>query len=279
MKDTIAVYALWRDSQSHIQRTLNQFEDLESLDFDFEYYFYENDSKDDTVLILKDWLKNRKHKFKHENIGAKKFGRVINKERMQFLCECRNKCKDLLKETTAKFTILVDSDTIFNKENLQKHLESIKTLPNCVLSTPNIRQNIPDFMTEKTHDSYYDVYPFIDISLKTGLYFTDCPSRRYEDKLNWFVGKPIEVFSAFGGFALVKTEILKKVKWSTDGKCDHVNFCKEINKYGSIYLDPQNKVNVDIDLSQYDLNDMKKTAKQQLNSIVAPIEGEIFLKE
>ena len=54
MKDTIAVYALWRDSQSHIQRTLNQFEDLESLDFNFEYYFYENDSKDDTVLILKD---------------------------------------------------------------------------------------------------------------------------------------------------------------------------------------------------------------------------------
>ena len=98
MRDTIAVYSLFRDSEPHLARTLAQFEDLESLDYNFEYYFYENDSKDNTVSILKGWLKNRKHKFTHENLNAKKFDSVTSVERMRFLCECRNKCKDLLEE-------------------------------------------------------------------------------------------------------------------------------------------------------------------------------------
>ena len=51
--EKISVYALWRDSESHIHRTLNQLEDLEKLGFDFEYFFYENDSKDNTVSYFK----------------------------------------------------------------------------------------------------------------------------------------------------------------------------------------------------------------------------------
>lgn len=39
MRDTIAVYSLFRDSESHLARTLAKFEDLESLDYNFEYYF------------------------------------------------------------------------------------------------------------------------------------------------------------------------------------------------------------------------------------------------
>ena len=66
MKDTIAVYALWRDSEAHIERTLHQLEDLENLNYNFEYYFYENDSKDNTVNILTKWLDKRSGKFLHE---------------------------------------------------------------------------------------------------------------------------------------------------------------------------------------------------------------------
>jgi len=95
MKDTIAVYALWRDSEPHIQRTLSQLEDLESLDYNFEYYFYENDSKDDTVIILNKWLKGRSGKFSHETLSAKKFGSVADSDRMFLLSESRNKCKKL----------------------------------------------------------------------------------------------------------------------------------------------------------------------------------------
>ena len=32
-------------SEAHIERTLHQLEDLENLNYNFEYYFYENDSR------------------------------------------------------------------------------------------------------------------------------------------------------------------------------------------------------------------------------------------
>jgi len=264
MIDTIAVYSLFRDSEPHLARTLAQFEDLESLDYNFEYYFYENDSKDNTVAILKDWLKNKDHKFRHENLNAKKFGSVTSVERMEFLCDCRNKCKDLLEESDSKYTILIDSDVVFEKDNLRQHIKTIEKIEDCILITPNIRQNIPDLMYGITKDSYYDVYPLFDSKAQNCLYFTDCPFRNGLDRMKWSLGQPVKCESAFGGFALTRTEVLKKVKWSTDGLCDHVNWCQDISRYGSIYIDPLNKVSVNIDLALLNIHNCGKIAKQQI---------------
>lgn len=263
MRDSIAVYSLWRDSEPHIKRTLSQLEDLESLDYDFEYYFYENDSKDNTVRILRDWLSNRKGNLLSEKLNAKKFGSVTDVERMEFLCECRNKCKNLLKDSTSEYTILIDSDIYFSKENLQQHIKTIESIEDAVMITPNVRQNIPDFIFNKTDDSYYDVYPFFDMAQNRGLYFTDCPFKNGADRMRWIFGKPIKCLSAFGGFVLIKTKILKEVSWSTKGECDHVEFCLSVNRYGSIYIDPQNKVKTVIDLSKLNLENCKQIAKTQ----------------
>jgi len=263
MRDTIAVYALWRDSEPHIQRTLSQLEDLETLDYDFEYYFYENDSKDNTVAILKNWLKNRKHKFRHENLNAKKFGSVTSVERMEFLCKCRNKCKNLLKDTKSEYTLLVDSDIFFSKENLEKHLDSINSLDDCVMVTPNVRQNIKDLMFNETEDSYYDVYPLFDKNKKRGLYFSDCPFPSGMDRMDWKFKKPVKCLSAFGGFALIRTEALKKVNWSTNGECDHVNLCIDLQVFGNIYVDPNNLVRSEIDLTRLNLEACASMAERQ----------------
>lgn len=264
MREIISVYSLWRDSEPHIHRTLSQLEDLESLDYDFEYYFYENDSKDNTVRILEDWMRERKGSFLHENLNRQKFKSTPDVKRMEFLCECRNKCKDLLKDTQSRYTLLFDSDVEFNKNNLIQHLNTIERIDGCCLITPNIRQNIPDLMYGITKDSYYDVYPLFDGRDRSCWYWTDCPFTYGLDRMKWSLGQPIKCASAFGGFALMKTDVLKKVKWSTDGLCDHVNFCKEILPYGSIYLDPKNKVYVQIDLSEHDLNQFRVIAKHQL---------------
>ena len=266
MRDTIAVYSLFRDSEPHLARTLAQFEDLESLDYSFEYYFYENDSKDSTVPLLKQWLEKRTHKFLHENLDAESFGSVQNIDRMQMLCEFRNKCKNLLKNSSSKYTLMVDSDVNFNKPNLESHLELIERLEDAVLVTPNVRQNIPDYAFGISTDSYYDVYPLLDKSNNRGLYWTDCPFKNGLDRMNWSLGNAIKCNSAFGGFALSYTDIIKQVKWSTDGECDHVNFCKELSAFGSIYVDPKNKVHVEVDLSKHNLNRFKNIAKQQLNA-------------
>ena len=268
MSDTIAVYSLWRDSEPHIERTLKQFEDLESLNYKFEYYFYENDSKDNTASVLIDWTADRGGTFLTERLDTKKFGRTTDMERMKTMCELRNKCRELVSPSKSKYTILIDSDIIFDKNNLLKHIETIESADGAVMVTPNIRQNIPDLVYGLTEDSYYDVYPLFDRFGSTGLYWTDCPLKNGIDRMNWSMGKPIKCNSAFGGFALILTDVLKNVKWSTDGACDHVYFCKEVNELGSIYIDPTNRVFANIDLTKYDLTDFERRAKMQLHGQV-----------
>ncbi|MGA0317740.1 MAG: glycosyltransferase [Flavobacteriaceae bacterium] len=264
MREVISVYSLWRDSEPHIHRTLRQLEDLESLDYEFEYYFYENDSKDNTVNILEDWMKGRRGDFLHENLNTQKFNSVKDVERMKLLCEYRNKCKKLLELTQAKYTLMLDSDIKFNKSNLEKHIQTLKENKEAVMVTPNVRQNIPDLVYGKSEDSYYDVYPFFDRFGQRGNYFDDCPFKNGIDRMYWSFGQAVKCNSAFGGFALINTDVLKKCSWSTDGECDHVNFCKDVCTFGDILIDPQNTVKVEVDLSKIDLQNYKVMAARQL---------------
>ena len=88
MGEKISVFCIWRDSEKSIHKTLKQLESLESLEtFSFSFYFYENDSSDNTVEILSNWMSSRNGKILSENLGAKKFGSVEDPERMIFLCD------------------------------------------------------------------------------------------------------------------------------------------------------------------------------------------------
>ena len=66
MKDSkiVAVLSLWRDSEGYIDRSLDQFEAMETLLHAHKircvYSFFENDSVDETPHILMDWLSTRK---------------------------------------------------------------------------------------------------------------------------------------------------------------------------------------------------------------------------
>ena len=275
MKDTIAVYALWRDSEAHIERTLHQLEDLENLNYNFEYYFYENDSKDNTVNILTKWLDKRSGKFLHENIGAKKFGSVINKERMLLLSDCRTKCKNLGKESSAKYALCLDSDIIFDKNNLEMHISDLEKLPNCAMVTPNVRQDIPDLISGESKDSYYDILPFYDRFKVSGLPWANCPFRNGIDKMFWGMGKPVKCFSAFGGFALIKGDIYKKVNWSSTGLVDHINLCQEINDFGDIYVCPKNKVKAVFTVTDKQIQNFKQTSIKVFNNPIT-FNQEIF---
>lgn len=261
----ISVFCIWRDSEKTIHRTLKQLEDLESIDdFEFSYFFYENDSKDKTVEILEQWLVNRNGKLKSEKINSIKYGRTIDPNRMKLLCQCRNKCKNLSNLNDSDYSLLIDSDIIFNKNNLIDHINSINNLDNAVMITANVRQEIPDFTFKNSPDSYYDVYAFRDKHGSNGLFFSDCPSYKKDDQLNWKLGMPIVTMSSFGGFALIKSEIFNKVSWSSDIHCDHVNMCFDISRYGLIYINPRCKVTVNVGMNDVDLQICKNTGEKQL---------------
>jgi hypothetical protein len=264
MNKKISVFCLWRDSEKTIHKTLKQLENLESMEgFEFSYFFYENDSKDNTVEILKEWISKRSGNLKIEILNASKFGSTTDPARMKFLCECRNKCKDLALDNKFDYSLLIDSDIEFNNNNFLLQIESLDNIDNAAMTTANVRQNIPDFTFNSSLNSYYDTYAFRDEYGNNGLYWSDSPFIRKENRLGWMLGQPQITMSSFGGFAIIKSCIFNKVKWHSDFHCDHVNMCYDISRYGSIYIIPRSKVYVKIDTSKYDLNSFKDMAQKQ----------------
>jgi hypothetical protein len=100
-----------------------------------------------------------------------------------------------------------------------------------------------------------------------GLYFSSCPLINESDQIKWFNGEPVEVLSAFGGFAAIKGDAFKQVKWSSDFHCDHVNLCFELSRIGSIYILPNTKVFVEVEPERIDLSSFKQSAAQQKMAI------------
>ena len=88
----ITIISIFRDSELYINNCLKKLDSLEQkTDAKFEYFFYENDSKDKTKEILNKWMKNKKGKLICENINTPKFGSIVNKERFSLLAQYRNK--------------------------------------------------------------------------------------------------------------------------------------------------------------------------------------------
>lgn len=244
-------------------KLFSQLEDIESIDdLEISYYFYENDSTDNTASILSDWLKNRKGKLRSENLDSFKFGRSPSRARMAQMCYCRNLGKDLC-EDYGDISMVFDSDIEFSKQtflNMSSFLEANKQ---AVMVTPNVVQEIADYTLNKKSESYYDIYPFRDRWGNNGLYFSSCPFIDKRDQRDWELGEPIEALSAFGGFSLIKPEAFQQVKWSSDFHCDHVNMCMELSKIGKIYVHPLIKVRVDLSGVDLPISSFKQTAAQQ----------------
>jgi hypothetical protein len=254
MKKTIGAFCIWRDNEDSIYKTLSQLEEIEK-EFDVTYFFYENDSKDNTPAILKKWMSgDRKGSLKVEVLGSPHFKRTLEPERMGQLCSYRNKCKKLSEGLSFDYAVVFDSEIIFSVENLKKQIKTLIDTENCVMVCPNIRQNIYAYASDFCLTSYYDVYPFKDRYGNRGIYFADCPSFQEDDMKNWRRGNPVRVNSAFGGFAVIKWEAFEKVSWSSDLNCDHVNFCYDLSRYGDIYIDSASKVQIDIDLTREDID-------------------------
>lgn len=264
MKTKISAFCIWRDSEKYIHSALETLESLANLkDFDFSFYFYENDSKDKTPDILEEWINKRHGGFLSEKLGAQKFGSTTDPQRMKLLCSCRNKCKSLAGKNESDFSLLFDSDIKFTVENFLTQISFLFQNTDAVMVTPNVRQNIPDLVFGDKDDSYYDVYPFRDKYGNDGMYCCDCPSFLHEDKIAWKFSKPIRVLSAFGGFAIVRSEIFNKVSWSSDVNCDHVNMCFDISRMGDIYILPYSRVYSHVETNKLNLENLKDIALRQ----------------
>ena len=262
----ISVLGLWRDSEDHINRTLNCLEDIEA-EADFSYYFYENDSIDETRDILKDWLSPRKGSLLSESIGLPKFGSVMDIERLMLLAYYRNRCASQIKDSDTEYTLMIDTDVEFTKKDFLVLLGEMIQM-DCVMAVANTRQpQVKDLVTHLSEDSFYDVGCLKDMYFNTGAYMSDCPLVLEKDRDAWYAGKPVKIAAGFSGFSLVKTEALKKCKWSTQGRIEHINFCTELREFGDIYIIRECQPKTYFDESRVDVSSFPDIGRQVLEGL------------
>lgn len=240
----ISIFSLWRDSESYIHRTLRTLEEMEKLhpSIDFSYYFYENDSKDNTAKILLDWTDQRRGTVLSERINFEKEGSVFTQSRMDKMCYYRNRMINMGRFLRTDFSLIFDSDVFFSPDIIKQFLSKIDS--QTVMYTPNITQDIKCKLCQCGQDSYYDVAPLFDKYGQQGLHWACNPFSNVFDRQLFQTGKPVEVSSAFGGAAFFKSYPLNFCNWRTKSTCDHTLFCEDIRQFGKIKVYPDIKVHV-----------------------------------
>ena len=198
-KNKISIFSLFRDSESYIHECLSSLNDIESAtNANFEYFFYENDSKDNTAEILKNWIKNKDGKLLSEKANEESYGSTLEPNRMIKMARIRNKMANLGKPVKSDYSVVIDSDLIFSKNIINDFLK-YKDLDFSML-TPNVRQTVPCKMGGDSETSYYDSLSLFDTENNHCMTWSDNPFYENSDRIKFKSGDPIHVNRAFGGF-------------------------------------------------------------------------------
>ena len=247
----ISVFSLFRDSEKHLDRLFRQLEKVEQqTNAQFEYFFYENDSIDNTAKLLKEWISTRNGRLLSEEIGSKKFGSTLDSERMILLSNARNKMKNLDDGLSSTFSLIFDSDIIFDGSLVNNFLKH-KGLDFSML-TANVRQDVPCKMGSGKESSYYDSSILFDTEGNNCMTWSNNPFYEDKDRENFENNNPVEVSRAFGSAAFCRTKAFKKCQWNSSGESEHWSFCDQMREYGKIFVLPNVKVYVNIDQKSWD---------------------------
>jgi|TARA_R110000824_G_scaffold69294_5_gene178595 hypothetical protein len=250
-KYKISIFSLFRDSESYINECLRSLDEVElTTNADFEYFFYENDSKDNTSKILGDWIKGKRGKLLSETANEQSHGSTLEPNRMIKMARIRNKMADLGKPVDSDYSIVIDSDLNFSKNIVNEFLK-YKDL-NFSMLTPNVRQTVPCKMNGKSETSYYDSLSLFDTENNHCMTWSDNPFYEDSDRNKFESGEPIHVNRAFGGFAFIKSNLFNKVNWKSSGNLEHWALCDQLNEHGKIYFLPEIRPTVNIKQQQWE---------------------------
>lgn len=264
---------LFRDSEKNLPFFFKRLEGLEKQ-YDMEYYFYENDSKDNTVEELEIWMLNRKGKVFSEILDNPSFGHTTQKERMKYMTYYRNKLLDSITPLDSDYCFIIDSDVDYTPDIIEKYLSHMgKDVAMC---TPFVKQTVKCNMCNCNKQSYYDTFAIQDKDNYQGVLLSCNPFLRAQDRKDWDNKKPVSVNSAFGGAALVRTIAVNNSRWDTKpriskvknigesetGSCEHWSFCEGVLKYGKVIVIPT--IETYVKIKDWSLSPLQIAHQQQL---------------
>lgn len=124
----ISVILLIKNGEKYLQylnKYFNKIEKKYQKNYIFEYFFYENDSNDNTKNELSNFFKNRKGKYWSEKLEKKDktFDGGINNKRCSYMTYLRRKLKKKHGILNSDYTLLIDCDVIYKENFINKYIE------------------------------------------------------------------------------------------------------------------------------------------------------------
>jgi len=233
----ISVVSLFRDSEGYLQTAFRLLEGLERH-HDAEYFFYENDSADATPELLRGWMAGRRGTVVTETLGMPRFAQDTEPLRLAAMAQYRNRILAEAAGADAEWTLLLDSDVVFPETIVEQYLATGE--PGVAMFTPFVEHNVRCRMCDPPcgRPAYYDTFALRDRNDRIGQVFSCNPFWIEPDRTAWWNGHPVEVHSAFGGAALIRSDVLAQCHWDSDGDCEHIPFARQVRTFGRILAVP-----------------------------------------
>lgn len=252
----LSIICMFKNNEKYLNefffKIVGEFEEM--YDVDFEYYVIENNSTDNTRSLLRDFFKKQSTKSKLLLFNSKTEvftgGDGKQYERIKNISNIRNKLVNSIVPLNSNWCLFIDSNIFFKKEILTDMFKYDPCRNNIGMMTPytqqllipQIHKNIPNLTKPTLLGHYYDTFSIYDTNNKNFwplCPFEKCKLCRHNDCKNRERIKEnvsvVDVNSAFGGFALIKTDILnnKSIRWNTlshnfqndESICEHFLFC------------------------------------------------------
>jgi len=252
MKNTkIVIGGLFKDSANKFELFKKRINNLSKYFKNLQVVIFENDSSDNSRILLLDWEKNQSniHIIKlldNEYCLLKKkspvsYGMYSNK-RMILMAKYRNYIKEYvdINYNDYDYYTMIDTDTTgpLNINGLA-HAFSTQSTLNWDMIAANGKTG---YLSTTGKLMYYDTLAIYNYN----------KSKEYNIKnlsyitlyLNFINNKPLKVDCAFGGFAIYKMSSVKNVNYTpADGKyiCEHTIFTNnmKLNGHSNFYIEPK----------------------------------------
>lgn len=219
-----------RDNETTLRKTFSLLDKIQQKHKDdilFKYCIYENDSKDDTKNIIREFASSHKCTFLVQTLNKKLWANVRKHDRVKDMVEYRNKMKSLCGiGPHIDYCVVLDSNICFEDTILEQMIDVMDSHPNAQMVTP--------FGHIEGHSKvYYDTF---------AIKLFDVESERKSVKAlnrHFYNNDTLNVESAFGGFALIRAEAFKEASWKVSEEfliSEHYEFCKDIRKFGDILI-------------------------------------------
>jgi GT2 family glycosyltransferase len=233
---SLSIIVLCRDNERYLPRLFAMLEALERThELHFYYLFVENGSVDNTRPLLERFLSGRSGQV----LGPTNTRELDGLSRPKKLAILRNLAKQAC-PAEPRWTALLDTDVYFAPDILARLFAYSPSQNGMGMLCAFGMEVVPSGPSGQfaTQGHYYDTSAFLDFNgdlFWPHCIFDSCIKCR-DAKLVTRVsrGRPLVVASAFGGLALVRTELLKdeRIHWRSRRQgtsvCEHFGFCSSL---------------------------------------------------